>query len=157
MPARVLANGPLSVSVSFCLSQVGVLSKCLDGSSWFLACRLLWIDPTLCFKQIRVCSKMSPSGTLLQTLDVARFATAYCYYYAAFNAPCFGHKDGESHAQDVESCYQLSSRKVDARSVINWAIVVQLIILPSSEARPLLFIAQIVKLCLQHDFVARVN
>jgi len=81
---------------------------------------------------------MSPSGTLLQTLDVASFAAAYYYYYYA-------------------ACYQLSSRKVDAQSVINWAIVVQLIILPSSDARPLLFIAQIVKLCLQHDFVARVS
>jgi len=88
---------------------------------------------------------------LLQTLDVASFATAYYYYYyyyyyAAFNAPCVGHKDNES-------CYQLSSRKV---SVINWAIVGKLIP-PSYDARPLLFIAQIVKLCLQHDFVLRVN
>ena len=31
------------------------------------------------------------------------------------------------------------------------------IIPPSSGARPLQFIAQIVKRCLQHDFVARVN
>jgi len=23
----------------------------------------------------------------------------YCYYYAAFNAPCVGHKDDESQAQ----------------------------------------------------------
>ena len=73
------------------------------------------------------------------------------------NAPCVGHKDDESQAQDDKTCYQISSRKVDAQSVINWAIVVQLIILPSSDARLLLFIAQIVKLCLQHDFVARVN
>jgi len=73
--------------------------------------------------------KMSPSGTLLQTLDVASFATAYYYYYyyAAFNAPCVGHKDNES-------CYQLSSRKVDAQSVINWAIVGKLIIPPSFYA-----------------------
>jgi len=53
-------------------------------------------------------------------------------------------------------CYQLSLRKVDAQSVINWAFVGQLIP-PSSDARPLLFIAQIVKRYLQHDFVARVN
>ena len=93
---------------------------------------------------------MSPSGTLLQPLDVASFATEYYYCYAAFNAPCVGHKDNES-------CYQLSSRKVDAQSVINWAIVGKLIIPPSSDARPLLFITEIVKLCLQHDFAARVN
>jgi len=58
----------------------------------------------------------------------------------------------------VETCYQLSSKKVDAQSVINWAVIGQpeSIIPPSSDARPL-FIAQIVKRCLQHDFVARVN
>ena len=33
----------------------------------------------------------------------------------------------------------------------------KLIIPPSSDARPLEFIAQIVKRCLQHDFVTRVN
>ena len=97
---------------------------------------------------------MSPSGTLLQPLNVASFATEYYYCYAAFNAPCVGHKDDESQAQDAESCYQLSSRKV---SVINWAIVGKLIIPPSSDARPLLFITEIVKICLQHDFAARVN
>jgi len=41
-----------------CLSQVGVLSKWMDGSSWFLACRLLSTYPTLCFKQIQVPTKM---------------------------------------------------------------------------------------------------
>ena len=56
----------------------------------------------------------------------------------------------------VENCYQLSSRKVDAQSVINWAVD-KSIIPPSSDARPLLFIAQIIKRCLQHNFVARVN
>jgi len=55
----------------------------------------------------------------------------------------------------VEACYQHSSRKVDAQSVINWTVVGQLP--PSSDAQPLQFIAQIVKLCVQHDFVARVN
>ena len=54
----------------------------------------------------------------------------------------------------VEACYQHSSRKVDAQSVINWTVVGQLP--PSSDAQPLQFIAQIVKLCVQHDFVARI-
>jgi len=36
----------------------------------------------------------------------------------------------------VEMCYQLSFRKVDAQSVINWAVVSQLIP-PSPDARPL--------------------
>jgi len=42
MLARVLAMALcLFVSVSVCLSQVGVLLKWLDGSSWFLEWRLL--------------------------------------------------------------------------------------------------------------------
>jgi len=46
------------------LSQVGVLLKWLDGSSWFLARRLLSTSPTLCFKEIEVPTKrVLPSGT----------------------------------------------------------------------------------------------
>jgi len=44
MLERVLAMASclcLSVCHSVCLSQVGVLSKRMDGSSWFLACMLL--------------------------------------------------------------------------------------------------------------------
>jgi len=29
----------------------------------------------------------------------------YYYYYAAFNAPCVGHKDGESQTRN--SCYEM--------------------------------------------------
>jgi len=41
----------LSVCLSVCLSQVGVLSKRLDESSWFLTGRLLFTYPTLCFRE----------------------------------------------------------------------------------------------------------
>ena len=37
----------VSLFVSDCLSKVGVLSKRMDGSIWFLARRLLAISPTL--------------------------------------------------------------------------------------------------------------
>ena len=67
MLARVLAMARcLSVCLSVCLSQVGVLLKWLDGSSWFLAWRLLSTSPTLCcFKEIQVRTKIRvlPSGT----------------------------------------------------------------------------------------------
>ena len=46
LPARCYASadtgyGPVSVCLCLCLSQVGVLSKCLDGLFWFLARGLL--------------------------------------------------------------------------------------------------------------------
>ena len=41
-------RGSASVSVSVCLSQVGVLSKRLNESSWLLACELLPTRLTLC-------------------------------------------------------------------------------------------------------------
>ena len=41
---RDTSHGP----VSFCLSQVGVLSKRLNESSWFLASELPSTRPTLC-------------------------------------------------------------------------------------------------------------
>jgi len=42
---------------SVCLSQTGVLSKRLNGSSWFSSERLHSPDSTLCFKGIRASSK----------------------------------------------------------------------------------------------------
>jgi len=47
---RGTSHGPVSVSVSVsaCLSQVGVLSKRLSESSWFLACELSSNRATLC-------------------------------------------------------------------------------------------------------------
>ena len=61
------------------LSQVGVLSKCMDGSSCFLARRLLSTCPTLCFKEIQVSTKIRvlPSGTSSHTPDFENIASAY--------------------------------------------------------------------------------
>jgi len=84
---RGSSRGPVSV----CPSQVGVLLKWLDGSSWFLAWRLLSTSPTLCFKEIQASAKITvlPSGTFpkLRTSKISP-----------------GHID--------RTCYQLSSRKV---------------------------------------------
>ena len=76
MLARVLAMTLcpclcVSVCLSVCLSQVGVLSKRKDGSSWFLASKLLSTCPTLCDKEIQISTKVRvlPSGTLSQTAE----------------------------------------------------------------------------------------
>jgi len=65
--ARCCACAVLAIGLclSVCLSQVGVLLKWLDGSSWFLAWRLLSTSPTVCFKEIQVSAKIRvlPSGT----------------------------------------------------------------------------------------------
>jgi len=45
---RGTSHGPVSVSVSVRLSQVGVLLKRLNESSWFLARELPSTSPTLC-------------------------------------------------------------------------------------------------------------
>ena len=82
LPARRYGSAGTSygpVSVSVCLSQVGVLSKWMDRSSWFVACVLLSTYPTLCYKEIQVCTKIRvlPSATLSQTPDSGNFASAY--------------------------------------------------------------------------------
>jgi len=61
--------------LSVCLSQVGVLSKRLDLSSWFYSLYLRAAYPTLWCKGIGVPSKIRvlPSGTLSQTLDLEKF------------------------------------------------------------------------------------
>ena len=91
----------LAMILGLCLSQVGV-SKRTNESGWFFS-----TCPTLCCKEIQVPSKIRAlhSGTLLRTLDLEQF------------------RHGKSI---VEVCYQLSSRKVDAQTVINWAVVGQL-------------------------------
>jgi len=63
MLARVLAIA-LCLSVCVCLSQVGVLSKGMNGLMWFLAWRLFSTSPALSFKEIRVFTKIRvlPSG-----------------------------------------------------------------------------------------------
>ena len=55
MLARVLVFALcLSVSVCVCLSQVGVLSKRINESGWFLAWKLSWTYPTLSFREIQI-------------------------------------------------------------------------------------------------------
>ena len=76
--SAVLATG-LCLSVRVRLSQVGVISKRMNESGWFLAWQLHSTYPTLCYKEIHVTSKIRVlfSGILLQTLDLENFATAY--------------------------------------------------------------------------------
>ena len=64
MLARVLKLWPcvcLSVrpQLSVSLSQVGVLSKWMNGLIWFLVWRLLSTSPTLCSKEIQVSGTFS--------------------------------------------------------------------------------------------------
>ena len=98
--------GPLSVSVHLYLSQVGVLSKRLDGSSWFLAWRLLLTSPTLRYKK-------NQASTKIRVIPPALFpklrTLKFCHSILT-----------------VETCHQLSSKNVDAQSVINWVVVSQL-------------------------------
>jgi len=70
------SRGPLSVCLCLCLSQVGVLSKRLNESGCFFCMRASF---HLCCKEIQVPSviRVLPSGTLLQTLDLGKIATAY--------------------------------------------------------------------------------
>ena len=55
----------LAMALCLRLSQVGVLQKCLNESSWFLARELPSTHPTLCYKGIQVSPKIKelPSGT----------------------------------------------------------------------------------------------
>ena len=78
MLARVLAMALcLSVCLSVCvsLSQVGVLSKRMDESGWFLASELPSIYSTLCCKKIRVYPKrrVLPSGTFVLNSGIRKF------------------------------------------------------------------------------------
>jgi len=86
----------MALCLSVCMSQVGVLSKRLNESSWFLAWELSSTYSAQRYKEIRVPSKIKvlPSGTLLQTLDLRKF--------------CHGISIGKTR-------YQLSSTKVHGR------------------------------------------
>jgi len=86
---RGTSRGPVSV----CPSQVGVLLKWLDGSSWFVAWRLLSTSPTLCFKEIQV--GLSAKITALLSGTFPKLRTW---------------KISPRHID--RTCYQLSSRKV---------------------------------------------
>jgi len=86
-PARRYASAGTSydpVSLCVCLSVcLSVTSPCSVETDkrigWFLARELPSTCPTVCFKEIQVPSKIRvlPSVTLLQTLDLENFATAY--------------------------------------------------------------------------------
>ena len=97
---RPTSRGPVSVS------QVGVLSKRLNESSWFLACELPSTRPTL-LKGNSVIPQNK--GTSLSNFVLKSGLRKFCHGISM-----------------VETCYQLSLRKVDAQSVINWAVVGQL-------------------------------
>jgi len=143
-PARRYASagtshGPVSVCLSVCLSQVGVLSKRLNESSWFLARELHLTYPTLCYKKIQVPSKIRvlPSGTLLQTLDLENFATAY-----------------RSSKQRVINLARQGGRPERDKLVRRRSA--KLTVPSSSDARPLVYHI-IIELYLQHNSAARVN
>ena len=94
---RGTSYGPVSVCV---------LLKRINESDWFLAWELHSTYPTLCYKEIHIFSK---KGTALWNF--------------APNSRLRKFRHGISI---VEACYQLSSRKVDAQGVKNWAVVGQL-------------------------------
>jgi len=97
---------PRDAKLSVCPSQVGVLLKRLNESSFFL--RVSFLPPVLhCVN--RKFGYLQNKGTSL------------CNF--VLNAGLRKLRHGISI---VETCYQLSSRKLDAKSVINWAAVGQL-------------------------------
>ena len=104
--ARTIARAlclSVCLSVSVSLSQVGVLSKLLDGSRGFLACRLLSTCRTLRYKRNSDIYKKGTSPcNLVQNSGLRRI--------------CFG-------ISIFETCCRLSSRKVDAHRQINWTVV----------------------------------
>jgi len=103
---RGTSRGPVSVPPSVCPSQVGVLSKRLNESSWFW--RVSFLPPVLhCVK--RKFGYLQKKGSSLWNFVLNH-----------------GLRKFRHGISIVEACYQLSSRKVDAQSVINWAIVGQL-------------------------------
>ena len=84
-------------TICLCLSEVGVLSKGMNGLIWFLARRLLSTSTALCF-----------NGTSLGNL----------FLYSGLRKLRHG-------ILIVETCYQLGSRKADAQSLKNWTVVGQ--------------------------------
>ena len=101
---RGTSHGPVSVRPS----QIGVLLKLLNESSWFLACELPSSRHIHCVK-----GKFG----YLQNKGTSLWNFVLNFGLRKFRHGCIS---------IVETCYQLSSRKVDALSVINWAVVGQL-------------------------------
>ena len=83
--------------LSVCLSQVGIVSKREDDSSWYSACRLPSAYPSLCCKKTSVPPKVRILffETLFQTIGLENFATPRRSYIA--------------------TCCQHSSTKADTR------------------------------------------
>jgi len=100
---RGTSHGPVSV----CPSQVGVLLKQINESSWFLACEL----------------PSTRSYTVLKGNSVISKNKGTSIWNFVLNS---GLRNFRHSITIVETCYQLSSRKVDVHSVINWAVVSQL-------------------------------
>jgi len=104
MLARVLA---MALCLSVCLSQVGVLSKRLNESSWFFG---MWASLHPSYTVLKGNSVISKTKrTSLWNFVLNSRLITFCYDISI-----------------VETCYQLSSRKVDAQSMINWTVVGQL-------------------------------
>ena len=80
----------------------------MDGFIRFSARGHLSTSPALCFKEIQVSAKITVLDFLCNFLLNSEFRK-FCHSISI-----------------VETCYQLISRKVDAQSVINWAVVGQL-------------------------------
>jgi len=105
LPARRCARTGTNhglVSVCLCLSQLGVLSKRLNKSSWF--CHGSFLPPIL------HCANRK-FGYLQKDTSLWNFVPN-----SGLRKFCFG-------ISIVKTCYQLSSRNVDAQGVINWTIV----------------------------------
>ena len=106
MLARVLAIAPC-LSVSVCPSQVGVLSKRLNESNWCLT----WELPL----SVLYCVKRK-----FDYLQKYKNISLWNFFLNS------GLRKFRQGIIDRRTCYQLSSRKVDARSLINWTVVGQL-------------------------------
>jgi len=105
MLARVLAMA-LCLSVSVCLSQVGVLSKRMNESSWVLVWELPSTYPAVLKRNSGIFNNKGTSlWKFIQNSGLRKF--------------CFG-------TSIVERVVDLARRKVDAPSVINWTVVGQL-------------------------------
>ena len=104
---RGTSHGPVFVRPSVCPSQVGVLTKWLNESSWFFT-----FLPGASFHL---------SYTVLKGNSVISKNKGTSLWNFVLNSGKF--RRGISI---VETCCQLSSRKVDAQSVINWAVDGQL-------------------------------
>jgi len=122
------------------LTQIGVLLNWMDGSSLFLARRLLSTYPTLCCNEIQVGLstkiRVLRSGSLFIYLFIMKFIqlgtqikTRCEKKYTKIHKCCVlnsGHKKIRQGKSIAEMCYQLGSTKVDAQGVINWTVVGQL-------------------------------